>query len=257
MQESSVEVRGYKVRMLEAGSGPTILYLSGFGGLAWSDLLERLSRKHRVLATEHPGFGRSQIPEWMMGIGDLALFYLDLIVTLGLKEVHLAGHAVGGWIAAELAVRNTAPLKSLTLLAPAGVVVPDVSIADIFLIPADELLQRQVHDPNTPAAAEWVKAQAAVEIDIVLQNRAALARIGWSPRLHDPQLPYWLHRIDVPTLLVWGEDDLVVPFSCHKPYVDNIARAELMVLPNTGHAVQAERPDEIAERMQAFIPGAR
>jgi pimeloyl-ACP methyl ester carboxylesterase len=210
-----------------------------------------------VIATEHPGFGRSPIPEWMMGIGDLALFYLDLIDTLDLTDVHLVGHAVGGWIAAELAVRNSGRLATLTLLAPAGIVVPEVSIADVFLIPTEELTRRQVQDPAAPEAAEWLREQAAVEIDVVLQNRAALARIGWSPRLHDPQLPHWLHRIDVPTLLVWGENDEIVPFACHKPYVDNVQGIALMSLPRTGHALQAERAHEVAHRIASFIAGAR
>lgn len=257
MQESSVDVRGYKVRVLEAGGGPTVLFLHGFGGLAWSPLLQRLAESHRVVAPEHPGFGRSAIPEWMMGIGDLALFYLDLLDALNLDTVHLAGHAVGGWIASELAVRNTARLASLTLLAPAGVVVPDVSIADVFLIPTEELLRQQLHDPAAPAAAAWLAEQAKTEIDVVLQNRAALARIGWSPRLHDPQLAYWLHRIDLPTLLIWGEDDKVVPFACRQPYLDNIAGIEFLALPATGHAVQVEAPQAVAERMAAFIAGVR
>jgi pimeloyl-ACP methyl ester carboxylesterase len=257
MHNSSVEVRGHKVRTFEAGNGPTILYLHSFNGLAWSPLLERLSRKHRVIAAEHPGFGHSPMPEWMMGINDLALFYLDLLDALDLKTVHLVGHAVGGWIAAELAVRNTSRLASLTLLAPAGVVVPDVSIADVFLIPTEDLLRRQVYDPATPATAEWLREQMATEIDIVLQNRAALARIGWSPRLHDPQLPYWLHRIDVPSLLVWGEEDSIVPFACHQPYVDAMKGLELMRLPKVGHALQAERPADVAERIASFIAGAR
>jgi pimeloyl-ACP methyl ester carboxylesterase len=257
MQDSSVEIRGYNIRMLQAGDGPTILYLHGFSGLAWSPLLQQLSERHRAIATEHPGFGRSPIPEWMMGIGDLALFYLDLIDILDLKDVHLVGHAVGGWIAGELAVRNSGRLATLTLLAPAGIVVPGVSIADVFLIPTEELTRRQVHDPAAPEAAEWLREQAAVEIDVVLQNRAALARIGWSPRLHDPQLLYWLHRIDVPTLLAWGEEDEIVPFACHKPYVDNVQGVTLMALPRTGHAVQAERAREVADRIASFIAGAR
>ena len=73
-----------------------------------------LAEKHRVLAPEHPGFGRSQIPDWMMGIGDLAYFYLDFIEKLDLENVHLVGHSLGGWTAAEIAVRNTSRLKSLT-----------------------------------------------------------------------------------------------------------------------------------------------
>jgi pimeloyl-ACP methyl ester carboxylesterase len=257
MQQSTVEVRGTKVRVLEAGDGPNILYLHGFNGLAWSPLLEQLSRHHRVVAPELPGFGRSELPEFLMRIDDLALFTLDLIETLDFSHLNLVGHAVGGWVAAELAVHTTARLRSLALLAPAGVVVPGVSIADVFLIPTEDLLRQQVHDPNAPSSAAWLKEQAAVELEVALQNRAALARIGWSPRLHDRQLPYWLHRIDVPTLLVWGEDDKVVPFACHKPYVDEIKDLELLALPNAGHALQAERPTEIADRLASFIAGVR
>ena len=106
MQEKTVEIRGQTLRALEAGDGPTVLYLHGFGGLAWSPLLERLSARHRVLAPEHPGFGRGKVPDWMTSAGDLAYFYLDLLAALDLEKVHLVGHAVGGWIAAELAIRN-------------------------------------------------------------------------------------------------------------------------------------------------------
>ncbi|MPZ55367.1 MAG: alpha/beta fold hydrolase [Rhizobiales bacterium] len=257
MQESTIEVRGQKLRCLQAGSGPTVLYLHGFGGLTESALLQRLAETHRVLAPEHPGFGPSSIPDWMMGTDDLAFFYLDLLDALDLTDVHLVGHAVGGWIAAEVAIRSTARLASAALLAPAGVVVLDVSITDIFLTNTEDLVRSQVHDPDAPATAAWVQAELAKPIDHVLQNRAALARIGWSPRLHNPQLPYWLHRIDVPTLVVWGEDDQVIPFACHRPYLDTIAGAELMALPKAGHALHVERAGEIADRLQAFHSGAR
>jgi pimeloyl-ACP methyl ester carboxylesterase len=257
MHESPIEVRGQTLRCLQAGDGPTMLYLHGFGGLADLTLLRRLGEDHRVLATEHPGFGASELPDWMMGIGDLAFFYLDLIEALDLRDIHLVGHAVGGWIAAELAIRSTARIKSLALLAPAGVVVPDVSIADIFLANAEDMVRRQIHDADAPATAEWIRHELAKPIEHVLQNRAALARIGWSPRLHNPQLPYWLHRIDVPTLVAWGEDDRVIPFPCHRPYLDNIAGAQWMALPNTGHALHIERAEAIAGRLKAFHAGAR
>jgi len=257
MQEETIEVRGQKLRCLQTGSGPTLLYLHGFGGLADSPLVQKLSESHRVLATEHPGFGSSQIPDWMMGTGDLAFFYLDLLKALDLKEVHLVGHAVGGWIATELAIRSTTRLKSVALLAPAGVVVPKVSIADIFLANAEDMVRRQVHEPSAPAVAAWIEAERAKPIDYVLQNRAALARIGWSPRLHNPQLHYWLHRIDIPTLVVWGENDHIVPFACHRPYLDQIPGAKLNALPQTGHALPVERAEKITESLNAFHKGAR
>jgi pimeloyl-ACP methyl ester carboxylesterase len=257
MQESTIDVAGQTLRVLQAGTGPTLLYLHGFGGLTESPLIEHLAKHHRVVATEHPGFGPSAIPDWMMGIGDLAFFYLDLLEALDLNGVHLVGHAVGGWIAAEVAIRNTARLASLTLLAPAGVVVPNVSITDIFLTSTEDMVRHQVHFANAPASAAWIESELAKPIDHVLQNRAALARIGWSPRLHNPQLPYWLHRIDVPTLVAWGENDRVIPFACRTPYLDQIAGTELMALPNTGHALHVERADKTADRLNAFHAGAR
>jgi pimeloyl-ACP methyl ester carboxylesterase len=257
MQESTVDIRGLTLRSLQGGSGPALLYLHGFGGLTDSPLLQALGKTHRVIAVEHPGFGPSRIPDWMMGIGDLALFYLDLIEALELHDIHLVGHAVGGWIATETAIRNTARLKSLALLAPAGVVAPEVSIADVFLTGTEDMVRSQVRDPDAPASSAWIAAELAKPIDHVLQNRAALARIGWSPRLHNPQLPYWLHRIDVPTLIVWGEQDRIVPLACHRPYLEAIPKAELMRLPDTGHALHVEHAGRTAERLNAFHQGAR
>jgi pimeloyl-ACP methyl ester carboxylesterase len=70
-------------------------------------------------------------------------------------------------------------------------------------------------------------------------------------------LPYWLHRIDVPTLLVWGEDDQVVPFACHKPFKRDIRHAELLALPKSGHALPIERAHEVGARLAAFFRGAK
>jgi pimeloyl-ACP methyl ester carboxylesterase len=118
------------------------------------------------------------------------------------------------------------------------------------------MVHLQVHNPSAPATAEWMRQELAKPIEHVLQHRAALARIGWSPRLHNPQLPYWLHRIEVPTLVVWGENDRVIPFACHRTYIDKVPGIELMALPETGHALHIERAEEIAERLVAFHAGA-
>jgi pimeloyl-ACP methyl ester carboxylesterase len=255
MQESEIEVAGTKLRYCHAGAGPAVLFLHDAAGASWDPLLDALSAKCRVIAPEHPGFGRMQIPEWMMSTGDVAFFYLDVLRALDLREVHLVGHGLGGWIAVEIAIRATSRLASLALLAPAGIESPQAPFDDIFAWTADEFARRQFHD--TKLAEEWRQAQARLDIDIVLQNRTALARLAWNPRLHNPQLPYWLHRIDVPTLLVWGEDDQVIPFACRKPYLREIGQAELLALPSTGHALPIERAGEIAKRFDAFVQGAR
>lgn len=256
MQERDLEVNGTKLHLYDDGpsdskGAETLLFLHGAGGSNWSPLLKILAENHRVLAPEHPGFGRSQIPDWMMGIGDLAYFYLDFLEELDLKNVHLVGHSLGGWTAAEIAVRNTSRLKSLTLLAPAGVRSPDVPFGDIFLWSPEEHARRMFY--NEAFVQERLKQLATMDQDIWLQNRAAGARLAWNPRLNNPQLPYWLHRIDVPTLFVWGKNDEICPFDCAKYYVKPIKNAVLDAMPETGHALHTERPKEVAAKIAAFI----
>jgi pimeloyl-ACP methyl ester carboxylesterase len=255
MRESVIEVAGTKLACREAGAGASVLFLHGVAGAAWDPLLEHLSATFRVLAPEHPGFGRTPVPDWMLSVGDVAFFYLDVLQALDLREVHLVGHGLGGWIAAEIAIRSTERLASLSLLAPAGVESPEAPFDDIFAWTAEEFARRHFHDAKL--AQRWQQEQAELDIDVVLQNRTALARLAWNPRMHNPQLPYWLHRIDVPTLLVWGEDDQVVPFACHKPFKRAIAQAELLALPRSGHALPIERASEIAPRLAAFFKGVK
>jgi pimeloyl-ACP methyl ester carboxylesterase len=255
MRDSVIDVAGTKLGYREAGAGATVLFLHGAAGAAWDPLLDRISSGYRMLAPEHPGFGRGQIPDWMMSVGDVAFFYLDLMQALDLRNVHLVGHGLGGWIAAEIAIRSTARLASLALLAPAGVETREAMFDDIFTWTTEEFARRQFHDPKL--AQQWQQAQAKLDIDIALQNRTALARLGWNPRMHNPQLPYWLHRIDVPTLLVWGEDDQVVPFACHKPFKREIRNAELLALPKSGHALPIERAHEVGARLAPFFQGAQ
>ncbi|HTH98600.1 MAG TPA: alpha/beta fold hydrolase [Stellaceae bacterium] len=250
MQETCHDILGRPLRMLEAGDGPPILFLHGAGGLSWSPLLERLSAAYRVMAPEHPGFGRTEIPEWMASVGDLALFYLDVLKALDLSQVHLVGHSLGGWTAAELAIRNTGRLRSLSLLAPAGVQ-GEVPFGDIFAWSPEESARRGC--VSTELAEQRIRALATADPAIRRQNRAATERLAFSPRLHNPKLPFWLHRIDVPTLLLWGEQDQVIPCACAGPYRRGIPHARLVSLPETGHSLPLERPVEIAEILHAFF----
>ena len=189
-----------------------------------------------------------------MSVGDLAFFYLDVLEKLDLKKVHLVGHSLGGWTAAEIAIRSTARLKSLSLLAPAGVRSPEVPFGDIFLWSPEEHARHSFHDPKLIEAR--IKQLAETDPDITLQNRAASARLAWNPRLNNPQLPYWLHRIDVPTLFIWGKEDAICPLACAEPFMKPIHQAELYTLSETGHALHTERPNEVAAKLNAFFDKA-
>jgi len=250
-QVSEARIRGLSLKVQEAGSGEPLLFLHGAGGSNWSPMLDMLAEKFRVVAPEHPGFGRSEIPEWMMSIGDLALFYLDFMEAQGLKGVHLAGHSLGGWLTAEVAIRNTSNLKSVTMMAPAGVANPDAPFGDIFLWTPEQAARAQFHNQELAEKRLAVKP----DLDIVLQNKAAVARLAWQPRLSNPQLKYWIHRIDKPAALIWGRQDKVVPYACHDAWIKGVKGLQFHTIEECGHAIHNEKAAEAAAHITKFCAG--
>lgn len=258
MSESSVDLRGVKLHLRREGKGETLLFLHGLQGLqGWTPALERLARRFDVLAPDHPGFGRSDLTERIDDVPDLAFFYLDLLEALNLRRVHVVGHSLGGWIALEMAIRSTARFKSLTLAGAAGIRVPGVPRGDIFICPSTELGQLLFVDAAAGAAwlAQW---QSAPDLQEAYdRNRYAAAKFTWQPRLYNPKLAKWLHRIDVPTHIVWGEQDRVVPPSYAAALREDIRDAKVTLLPDCGHLADIERPDLFAEVVSGFIEGVR
>jgi len=103
-----ITVAGATIRLFRGGSGQKLVFLHGAGGhTGWMAFLEELSTRFEVFAPEHPGFGQSDDPPWLDDIADLAYFHLDLMAGLGLEQAHLIGTSLGGWVAAEMAVRST------------------------------------------------------------------------------------------------------------------------------------------------------
>src|SRR5437868_15273447 len=120
--QTKISIRGCSIGLMRSGAGRPLLFLHGPGGAAsWQPYMTDLAARHDVIVPEHPGFGQSDTPDWLDTISDLANFYLDFLDQLNLRNVDLVGHSLGGWIAAELAARNTNRLASLTLVAAAGI----------------------------------------------------------------------------------------------------------------------------------------
>ena len=247
-----IDVRGVQIKVQQAGSGAPLLFLHGAGGRNWTALHRRLSSDFRVIAPEHPGFGRSPIPDWMNSVGDLAFFYLDLMEAMDLHGVHLAGHSLGGWTAGEIAIRNTSRLATLTLMAPAGVAVPEAPFGDIFLWSPEQATRAQFF--NQALAEKRLAAPA--DLDLALHNKTAVARLAWSPRLSNPQLPFWLHRINKPTLFVWGREDRIGPSACAQPWRARVPHSQLVTLDECGHAIHNEKPDDAADAIISFLQTA-
>jgi pimeloyl-ACP methyl ester carboxylesterase len=257
-QETFETVAGCKVRVMRGGKGAPLIYLHGArGGGVWLPFMEKLSESFEVFAPEHPGFGGSDTPAWLDNIGDLAYFYLDFIEQLGLNGVTLIGSSLGGWTAAEIAVRNCARLKTLVLSCPAGIHVKGQAKGDIFIWPNETLVRNMFHDQKFADA--MLAPELTEEQQMVLaKNKLTSARLGWQPRLYNPHLYKWLHRISVPTLLLWGDDDKIIPPAYGPAFKDLIPGSKLVVFRNCGHVPHVERMEDWTNEVLAFAKeGAR
>ncbi len=247
-----VTVTGATIRLFRGGSGQPLVFLHGAGGhTGWMAFLEELATRFAVFAPEHPGFGRSDDPPWLDEMADLAYFHLDLLKALGLERVHLMGTSLGGWVAAEMAVSNTARLASLTLVGAVGITAGGEPIPDIFRMPVEENLRRFYADPER--ASRRVADLARGDMSVAAKNRATVMRLAYRPRFHNPGLAKWLHRIDVPTLLLWGAEDGLVPPKFGEAYRTLIPGSRLVVLPQAGHAPFDEQKDAFLAAFLDFI----
>jgi len=250
--ESFHEISGCRVRVLRSGRGAPLLFLHGARGAThWLPFMERLSESFDVIVPEHPGFGGSDTPAWLDNVSDLAYFYLDFIKHLKLDSVRLVGTSLGGWIAAEMAVRSTAALDSLVLIAPAGIHVKGVQKGDIFLWSAQETAYNLFHDPEL-AKSLLAKEPTDAEIDVMLKNNLMTAKLTWQPRMYNPHLYKWLHRIDVPVQIVWGAQDKVIPVQYADAFGKLIPSARVKVIEQCGHLPHIEKTQEVLNTINDF-----
>jgi pimeloyl-ACP methyl ester carboxylesterase len=242
--QSRVEVDGCGINLRRGGSGQPLLFLHGASGApVILPFMEKLAERFDVLVPEHPGYGRSDEPGWLENIHDVAYFYLDFLKQLDLRDVTLVGNSMGGWMAMEIAVRDTSRLKSVVLASPAGISAPGVQPADIFLMPDEQLVRSLFHDPQLAEARLAVPATPEA-VDIALKNKHTTARLAWEPRLHDPHLPKWLHRIDVPVKIIWGREDRILPVQFLEHFRKLMPKAQTYVIEGAGHLPHVEKADE-------------
>lgn len=252
---SSIEsINGCNIRIDRGGAGNrTLLFLHGAGGSAGlTPDLELLATDFDVIAPEHPGFGKSDDPAWFNNIHDLAYFYLDFLKQKKLSNVHLVACSLGGWIALEMAVRSTERLASLTLISPAGIHLKGVKRPDTFMWTWEQSI-RGLYADVTIAERLLAQERTDEDIELSLKNRFATAKVGWAPRFHNPDLDRWLHRVDVPTLIVWGKKDAILPVAYADYFKTLMPRAEVSIFEDAGHLPHIEQPTRFAKTFRNFI----
>lgn len=249
-----IELNGIAVETLIAGDGPPLLFLHGGDYIAQNrPFLDLLARRFRVVMPRHPGFGNTPRPPWFRSVGDIAYLYLDLLDRLDLRETLVVGSSFGGWAALELAVRSTARIGRLVLLDPLGVKFGDREtrdVADLYALPADEVLRLSFVDP-TRAAPEYEKLGDA-ELLAIARDREATALYGWKPYMHNPALAHWLHRIACPALVLWGERDGVVAPAYGERLAAALPQSRFERIAGAAHYPQIEQPEAVAAAIEKF-----
>jgi pimeloyl-ACP methyl ester carboxylesterase len=250
----SLSVGGIRIEMIARGRGRPLLFLHpGIGLSPGAPVLDRLAMRTRLFAPIHPGFGGSEQPPHFTSVDDLAYFYLDLMDTLDLSETIVVGVSLGGWIAAEIAVKSCARISHLILANTVGIKAKDREtreIADIFAMTEEQFNEHAYFDPT--AGKRDYASMPEAEVRTVARNREAAARYAWSPYMHDPKLRQRLHRISVPTLLLWGMADRILSEAYGRAYGAAIPGARFEPIAGAGHFPHLEQPDEFARRVLAF-----
>ncbi|MBI3407862.1 MAG: alpha/beta hydrolase [Planctomycetes bacterium] len=255
-EPETIEVVGRPTVIKHAGAGTPFVYLHSAldESAMWLPFYQSWARQFRVLVPTHPGFGLSGGLDGIDAIEDMAFHYVELFDALGLDEVILGGVSLGGWIAAEFAVRWPERVKKLWLADAPGLWIEESPLPDLFRIMNDRERLRELlfHDPQGAMASLVISDQPdEATMMQAYQSLSVLARLVWE-RPYNPKLAGRLHRIGCPTLLVWGEHDRLVPPAYGEAYHKHIRGSELKLIKDCGHLPMFEKEAEFVEMIARF-----
>jgi pimeloyl-ACP methyl ester carboxylesterase len=253
MELQVVDVAGKRTQVAVGGEGPPLLYLHSASGesFMWMDLLNGLAVRREVHAPLFPGFFGSEGLEQIHDIEDLTFHHLALIDERGWESVDVMGCSLGGWVALELAARYPERVGRLVLASSVGIRLAEVPMADLFALQLgqeDKMRELVFHDPSHPLAKLVIPTFDELDDEQLMafiQAMAATAKVGWNPYMHDPRLEPLLPRITADTLVVWGEDDRIAPLPYGEALAQQIPNARLVTVPECGHAIWFEKPQEL------------
>ena len=252
-QEQSVEVAGLTVRYWEGGAGePLVVVHHDIGSGGWTPFCDGLAAQFRVIVPELPGFGKSDRPAWARHPRDIAILLHLMLDALDIETVTLAGLGFGGWIAAEMTVMNQRRVNQLILVNAMGIRPSEGEILDQMMIDLNDYVEAGCASPASfkRLFGDEVEREQTLVWDYA---REMTARIAWKPYMFSQQLPHLLGGIRVPTLVVWGRENRIVPLVCGEAYARALPNATLTLIDDAGQWIDLEWPDALAEQIKTFV----
>ena len=241
------------------GDGPPLVYLHGPWGLRPdTEFLHRLGQTHTIFAPLHPGTN-SNDPEAIHQLDtlyDLVVYYGELIDDFRIGSVPVIGHSVGGMLACEIGVVRSPAVSRLVLIDPVGLWRDDLPVRNWMLVPEADRAATFFADPSGSAAQRFfsVPHEAAARAEAqasFIWSQACTGKFVWP--IPDKGLKNRIHRIAVPTLIVWGANDSVVPPEYASDFGRRIPGARVELIEQAGHLPHLEQPAAVAEIVSGFL----
>jgi pimeloyl-ACP methyl ester carboxylesterase len=250
--DSTVDIAGLKLHFSRGGSGaPALVLHHDIGTLDRLAFYDLLAAHHDVVVPHHPGWGKSERPQWMRHPRDISAIYATLLGNLGLSGVSLVGLGFGGWIAAEMASQAPTAYRRLVLVAPMGIKPPEGDIADQAIVSYLDYPQSGFHD-----RAAFVRNYGDVTTDQLEAwdiAREMSFRTAWKPYMYSQTLPHLLGGVKSPALIIWGDDNRIVPISAAAAWQKALPSARLETIAACGHFAEMEKPEAVAKLVNDFI----
>ncbi len=251
--DSSYDLAGTKLHVSRAGKGRPVLVLHHeTGTLDRLPFYDLLAAGYDVIVPHHPGYSRSQRPEWMRSVRDIAVTYRGLLSDLKVSNASLIGLGFGGWIAAEMAGMAPSDLSKLVLVGAMGIKPPQGDILDLAITGYLDYARAGFHDQKAFDRV-YGEEPSIDQLEMWDICREMSFRVAWKPYMYSQTLPYLLGAVKVPSLIVWGDDDRIVPVSAGRRFLSALPDARLEVVKACGHCVDMEQPEALAKLVTDFI----
>ena len=249
----SVRDGAFEIEVREGGDGPPLLYLHNMmAEYGWFPFMERLSEHYRVIAPIFPGFRDSTGLQHIDDPVDTVIYHNDLLDALGVDSAVVMGHELGGMFAAELAALSPHRVEKLVLIDAYGLWMEEHPVPDYFATPRRTLPSLMWHDPKSEIAQEYNPPTRDPEISIH-RTRAQTSGSRFLWQFPDRGLNKRIHRIQSPTLVVWGESDGQIPPEYGPAFNALIPGSQLVTIPEAGNLPQLEQPDAFMDAVLKFL----